>query len=130
MVGGIKFCKSMQPAVIKSNRIVAVGGDGSWRRVLTLANILRLFNPDLLGVSTGTYEVCTLRFRSKFGIRILLSRLRPVHVSGGGLQPGGDVGHVSRFAPAGGQVGGQDQVCGLRQSGEGLEGMRAPDACR
>ena len=32
---------------------VISGGDGDWRTTLSLANILRLFNPDLNGASKG-----------------------------------------------------------------------------
>ncbi|XP_017765181.1 PREDICTED: phospholipase B1, membrane-associated-like [Eufriesea mexicana] len=33
-----------------------VGGQGDWRRFLTVPNLLKVFNPDLIGYSTGTGE--------------------------------------------------------------------------
>lgn len=33
-----------------------LGGQGSWREYLTLPNILKKFNPNLIGYSTGTGE--------------------------------------------------------------------------
>lgn len=35
------------------------GGDGTWREFLTLPNILKVYNPNLRGFSTGTGEWLT-----------------------------------------------------------------------
>lgn len=41
--------------VNKLNKIIQ-GGEGTWREFLTLPNILKEFNPNLKGYSTGTGE--------------------------------------------------------------------------
>ncbi|KAK9298319.1 hypothetical protein QLX08_008322 [Tetragonisca angustula] len=38
-----------------------VGGQGDWRRFLTVPNLLKVFNPSLIGYSTGTGEFISTR---------------------------------------------------------------------
>ncbi|KAK2582429.1 hypothetical protein KPH14_004739 [Odynerus spinipes] len=40
-----------------------VGGQGNWRRFLTVPNLLKVFNPNLTGYSTGTGEFISTRAR-------------------------------------------------------------------
>ncbi|XP_076763920.1 phospholipase B1, membrane-associated isoform X2 [Xylocopa sonorina] len=38
-----------------------VGGQGDWRQFLTVPNLLKMFNPDLIGYSTGTGEFISMK---------------------------------------------------------------------
>ncbi|CAB3361943.1 Hypothetical predicted protein [Cloeon dipterum] len=55
LTAGFGASASTQLQVPIENRglVWSIGGDGSWRSVLTLPNILRQFNPELVGFSTG-----------------------------------------------------------------------------
>ena len=42
--------------------VILAGGKGDWRRFTTLPNILKQFNPDLIGYSVGISILYSSRF--------------------------------------------------------------------
>ena len=54
------------PSVVINNKLFAAGGEGNWRQYLTLPNILKMFNSNLIGYAVKTS--LTIQQESQFNV--------------------------------------------------------------